>query len=121
VGFDIFAPTRTDAAGNFSVELNFAGHTPPEGQDAFLVVAFPGTRGLLPTDPTVNVPASAGAGPGPTPGGCLGCPTPPAVGMGLRRAGDGDRRETPMVAVGIGALLMIAAAGALAAAPRMDR
>ena len=121
VGFDVFAPITTDAAGSFSVELNFAGYTPPEGQEMFLVVAFPGTRGLLPTDPTVAVPASAGMDPTPTPVGCLGCPTPPAVGMGPRPAGDGGRRETPMVAVGVGALLMIAAAGALRAATRTDR
>ncbi len=66
----IFSPVTTSASGTFATQLDFAGATPlPAGSPNFMVVAFPGSRGLERTDPFTLVPASAGVVTTPTPVG----------------------------------------------------
>lgn len=103
-------PVTTSAGGTFEVTLNFGGEAPPEGAEAFIVAAFPGSRALEVDDPTVEIPASAGEGPRPTPIPTVG---PPATGTGVD-AGDGSRLAWPLIA----SVAAVAAGSSLVAASR---
>lgn len=102
----VFAAVTTSATGTFSAQLDFEGAKPEASTQSFLIVAFPGSRALEPTDPSARVHISAA--PVPPPGGAQ-APAPPPTGTGVA---DGSGHE---VSLWLAGLALVALSGVVVA------
>ncbi|MEO9254992.1 MAG: hypothetical protein ABI305_05600 [Tepidiformaceae bacterium] len=108
----VFAVPTTSATGTFSVQLDFEGAKPEPSTQSFLVVAFPGSRALLATDPSIQVRISSGATPPPA----SKTPAPPPSGTGIAASGD----HTSILLMGAVALFAVSIGSVTTSLARRD-